>query len=115
MQSYIPKISKVDWNKFLFLKMVGYFYGGVIFIGLCKGGLQGCYIWGNWLANRKQITIGSEKYDPIINNVRDVGQWGFYVLQSGIGSALIVATSPISVPLLLKYKGVPIEPHNQQK
>lgn len=117
MQSYISKISKLDLSKIPLSRTFGYFYGGVTILGLFYGALQGCYVWRDWLSTRSQISIGSKTYDPLINNIRDIGQWGFYVLQSGTGSALLVATSPISVPLLLRYKGVAVseKPHDQQK
>jgi hypothetical protein len=70
-------------------------------MGGIRGTTSGYSKFNDWYINRQPVSIGSQMYDPIINTCRDSGMFGFYILQSGLGSALIVATAPISVPLLL--------------
>jgi hypothetical protein len=76
-------------------------YAGVVFFGFLKGAGCGSDKYRKWEKIRKTVTINSEYYDPIINTCRDTGVWGGHVLIGGFGSAAIVATAPISVPLLL--------------
>ncbi len=83
-------------------KVVCYFYGGIVAIGFIRGAFSGCEQYYKWKTTRKQVSIGSDLYDPTINVVRDAGYWGFNTLQGGFGSAIIVATAPFSVPILIQ-------------
>lgn len=82
-------------------KVATYTYGGIVALGFLRGAVAGCSQHYEWLQGRKEITIDSPLYDPVLNTCRDVGHWGFNVIQAGGGSAIIVATAPLSVPLLL--------------
>jgi hypothetical protein len=82
-------------------KAVLYTYYGVVITGGIRGMGSGYSKFNDWYSTRQPVSINSKMYDPIINTCRDSGMFGFYTLQSGLGSALIVATAPISVPLLL--------------
>lgn len=83
------------------LKASLYFYAGVVSLGAVKGAISACNQYWTWRQTRTPVTINSPMYDPIINSCRDVGYWGFNALQAGVGSAIIVATSPVSIPLIL--------------
>lgn len=80
-----------------------YAYGGIVGLGFLQGAYVGCGQHLEWLKERKEVTVGSNTYDPIVNTCRDVGHWGFNVLYAGFGSALFVATAPVSVPISLAY------------
>ena len=84
---------------------VAFAYCGIVVLGFLKGAITGSGQYSKWSNKRKKITVGSDFYDPIVNNCRDAGVWGANVLLGGFGSAAIVATSPVSVPLMIALKG----------
>ena len=81
------------------------YYGGIL-IGIIYGMGTGTTVFFKWWENRKKVTIGDvplvnkSMVDPILNVSRDAGYWGWYALTSGISSGFIIATYPVSVPLL---------------
>jgi len=78
-----------------------YGYTGMVTIGFLRGLISGWGAYYDWkFLRRETIDIGSTIYNPIINICRDKGVWAFYVMQGAVGSALLVATAPISVPVL---------------
>lgn len=94
------------------LKAVLYAYCGVVTLGFMKGVYLGWIEYEKWESTRSKVSIGNPMYDPIINTCRDVGYWGFCTIEAGVGSAIIVATAPLSVPFLLKIKST--EPNPEQ-
>lgn len=76
-------------------------YFTIVGLGFLKGSYAGHQNYETWKESRPRVTIHSTTYDPIINTCRDIGVWGYNVLVSGFGSAGIVATAPVSVPILL--------------
>lgn len=86
------------------VKMILYPYAAIVGLSFLKGSGSGWGQYNKWRLTRSTVTIDSELYDPIVNNIRDAGYWGLNVLEGGFGSAIIVATAPFSVPLLLKLK-----------
>lgn len=91
-------------------KILLYTYYGVVTVGAIRGTVGGYNKFDDWYSSRKQVSVGSQMYDPIINTCRDSGMFGFYTLQSGLGSAVIVATAPISIPLLLTLFKKDVDP-----
>lgn len=79
-----------------------YAYCGFVVLGFLKGSITGTSEYCKWFSSRKKVTIESEFYDPILNVCRDAGVWGSYTMYGGFGSAFIVATSPVTVPLMLR-------------
>ena len=77
-----------------------YAYSFIVGLGFINGSYSGCVKWCNWLDKRNRISINSPLYDSTLNTCRDCAYWGFFVLQGGFGSAFLVATAPISVPIL---------------
>lgn len=75
-------------------------YGGFVAYSFFKGAWSGWDKYSRWLSTREKIKTKYDLYDPVINTCIDTGHWTFYTMQGGVGSALIGATAPISVPLL---------------
>lgn len=89
--------------------LIYYIYPGFIILGFIRGSISGLDVSLKWKSRRKMVSIGSSLYDPIINMSRDVGYIAHQMLLGGIGSAIITATAPISVPILLKWKSKDVE------
>jgi hypothetical protein len=70
-------------------------------MGSSYGVYRGFLSWIKWRRDRKPTHIRNKNLEPIINNAIDAGQLGRHVLMSGIISGLVVATAPISVPLIV--------------
>lgn len=88
-------------------------YTTIVLLGFINGAWQGDIQYTKWRRTRRQVTIDSELYDPIVNICRDTGYWGFNVLQGGFGSAIIVATAPVSIPMMLN--GAKYKPENDDR
>jgi hypothetical protein len=87
-------------------------YSLVVGLGFLQGAYMGIENHCNWVNHRPRVTINSPQYDPIVNICRDCGVLGFNVLSGGFGSAAIVATAPISVPILLAFSDKEKSPAN---
>jgi hypothetical protein len=81
--------------------MVFYFYCGVVLMGTTYGAYKGFLSWLKWRRSRKQVRITNKNLEPIVNNSIDSGQLGMHILLSGIISGLVVATAPISIPIIV--------------
>ena len=80
-------------------------YGTLCATGFLHGVARGTEDWLHWLTQRYELTINSSDYvnhliDPIINIGRDAGYFGWYCITSGVVSALLIGTFPVSFPLL---------------
>lgn len=78
-----------------------YFYCGVVAVGTTYGAYKGFLSWLRWRQTRKLTSIKYKTIEPIVNNSIDSGQLGLHVLMSGLISGLVVATAPISVPIIV--------------
>jgi len=77
-------------------------YYSVVGLGFLWGAYAGCEnYYYRWACSRTKVTVNSPIFDPILNICRDAGVWGYNVLTAGFVSALVIATFPVSVPLLL--------------
>lgn len=89
--------------------MVKKTYTGLVLIGAVYGGVKGFGRWLDWLDKRKKVAlrnvpvIGADLVNPIINIGKDAGNLGYNVGMASLFSALMVATSPVSVPLFLFF------------
>jgi hypothetical protein len=81
-------------------KIVGYTYAAFVAYGLMRGACSGFGEFLTWRATRKEITVNNNLYDPVLNVCRDTGIAGFNMMAGGFGSAVIVATAPVSIPML---------------
>lgn len=82
-------------------KYAFYFYCGVIVTGASYGAFRGFLSWVKWRESRVPTRITYKTIEPIVNNSIDAGRLGLYVLMSGLISGAVVATSPISVPIIV--------------
>jgi len=98
-----PSYTSLPKTNYTWMQKAGYVYGGFVFLGFCRGTFSGCHAYYSWLKVRKPVSINYKLYEPTVNTIRDVGYWSFYTMQGGVGSALIAATAPISVPLMIKF------------
>lgn len=78
-----------------------YFYCGVVFTGTTYGAWRGFLSWLKWRSTRPLTKITYKTIEPIVNNSIDSGQLGLHVLMSGLISGMVVATAPISVPIIV--------------
>jgi hypothetical protein len=69
--------------------------------GFIIGSWKGFTKWLSWLKTRTYRKIAYENVETIVNIAADTGKLGYNVLVAGTASAVVVATSPVSVPLLL--------------
>lgn len=88
-------------EKSLAFRYAFYFYNSVVLIGALYGITKGFQHWINWRRTRKPIKIINKTLEPIVNNSVDAGQLGFQLLMTGLISAFVVGTAPISVPLII--------------
>ncbi|AYV76632.1 MAG: hypothetical protein Terrestrivirus10_16 [Terrestrivirus sp.] len=69
--------------------------------GFVIGSWKGFTKWSSWLETRTYRKIAYENVETVVNIAADTGKLGYNVLVAGTTSALVVATSPVSVPLIL--------------
>jgi hypothetical protein len=70
-------------------------------VGFTYGVIRGFKAWVRWRSERKPLRIKNKTLEPIVNNSVDSGQLGLQVLMTGLLSGLVVATAPISVPIII--------------
>lgn len=76
-------------------------YKTIVAISFCIGAYKGIQKWYKWINKREYRKMNNyPTIEPIINITSDVGQLGYNVMMAGTASAVVVATAPISVPLL---------------
>lgn len=76
-------------------------YGVVVAGSFLLGSWKGFTKWLSWLKTRKYRKIAYENVETVVNITADTGKLGYNVLVAGTSSALVAATAPVSVPLLL--------------
>lgn len=81
------------------------FYKGIVCLAAVYGGLRGLWDWTEWLDNRNRVPVKYGPCEPIVNTARDAGFMVWNVGLSSSVSALVAATAPVSVPLLMRYSG----------
>lgn len=87
--------------------------------GFLYGAAGGVNNWMEWMCRRSQLTIGASDYvnnlvDPMLNIGRDAGYLGWFVMTSGTVSAFIIATFPVSVPLLAVFSNEKSSTHTSK-
>lgn len=79
-------------------------YKTAICFGLIYGGYRGLKKGVDWLRKRKEQKTNVPVYQHIINPVynigRDFGHLAWYTTSSAVLSGFIVATLPVSIPIL---------------
>lgn len=73
--------------------------------GFVIGAYKGLCNWYKWTGNRKTVTLpNSINYiEPIVNVSKDVGVFVMHIVGSGMLSAAIAVTAPISVPIMMCF------------
>ena len=70
---------------------IGTYVSFIVFGGF-QGLLSGWSKYNQWRNTRKEIDIGSELYNPVVNTAIDMGYWTHYVVLGCIGSVVIAGT-----------------------
>lgn len=80
-----------------------YTYGGVVAAAFLIGATKGVSQWVNWLSTRNYREISVKSVETVVNISCDVGKLAFNVLVGGGSSAVVAASAPVSVPILLYF------------
>jgi hypothetical protein len=78
-------------------------YYSVVGFGMFVGACKGIKVYLKWLETRKPSTINSDMYDPIFNICCDTGYLMWNMMLGAVGSGIITATAPVSVPILYAF------------
>lgn len=96
-RSYVPK----RFHHSAFARSFFAFYQSLILLGLAHGVYKGIESFVLWRKGREEIRLTHKILEPIINASVDAGYLGYYVFWTGILSGLIVATAPVSIPIII--------------
>ena len=80
-------------------------YVASVYLGGAYGMYKGTGNWIKWIYSRKEKKIKYKLFEPIVNISYDTSKLVWDILIPGFASAGVVATFPISVPLLLTFTG----------
>ena len=82
------------------------YYVSTIMIGGTFGASQGLYRSFDDIHHREntKLSPGLTQFEPVLNCVINTSIAFKYVLTGAAASAAVVATAPVSVPLLLKFQ-----------
>jgi hypothetical protein len=72
-------------------------------MGIAFGIYRGLKSWFKYIASRDRIKIRTKFLEPIVNTTLDCWYLAFYVFSTTLLSSLVVATAPISVPLIIYF------------
>jgi hypothetical protein len=93
IKKYIP-ISRAFGDTALTFYVASIYLGGIY--GMYKGSIN----WYNWIYKRKEHKIKYKLFEPIVNIAIDTSRLGWEILMPAFASAGVIATFPISIPLL---------------
>jgi hypothetical protein len=78
-------------------------YMGLIGLSTTYGIARGASNWIDWRFKRPYFKIHSayKDFEPIVNGIRDGGMLMVHIGATATGCAVVAATFPVSIPLLL--------------
>jgi|LakMenEpi03Aug12_release.lakeMendotaPanAssembly.Ray.scaffolds.fasta_scaffold92909_3 hypothetical protein len=76
-------------------------YVSSIYIGTIYGAFRGFISWLLWMNRRRAPKITFKMVEPIVGIAYDAGNLFFNILVAGFASLVVVASFPISVPILI--------------
>ncbi|VBB18164.1 hypothetical protein YASMINEVIRUS_627 [Yasminevirus sp. GU-2018] len=79
-------------------------YGSAVACAFVIGAANSFGPYFKWLHQRKYRRIRVKSVETVVNISVDVGKFVFDVSSAGISSALVAATAPVSVPILLMLR-----------
>lgn len=82
-------------------KYFKYVYGGAIGLASFYGVKKGTEKWWIWKQKRTYRKISIDSIESVVNIACDGGVWAYYIITCAFSNALVAATSPISVPIIL--------------
>lgn len=80
-----------------------YIYSGAIGLATLYGIKKGTQKWWEWKQKRSYRKISIDSIESVVNIACDGGAWAYYIIACSISNALVAATSPISVPVILYF------------
>ena len=78
-------------------------YISSIYIGSIYGAFRGFINWILWMDRRRAPRIKFKMVESIVGIAYDAGNLFFNILVTGFASLVVVASFPISVPILITY------------
>jgi hypothetical protein len=78
-------------------------YISSIYIGTIYGAIRGFINWILWMNRRRAPRITIKMVEPIIGIAYDAGNLFFNILVAGFASFVVIASFPISVPILITF------------
>jgi hypothetical protein len=96
-----PKIP--DQYKDTAYLYASYIYFGAIGLSTFYGIKKGIEKWWQWKQIRQYRKISIDYIESVINTACDGGVLVYYILMCSSSNALVAATSPVSVPILLYF------------
>ena len=95
----------VNWNWVMssWTSMFLTFWCVMTIFGGIRGAAGGFCEWFDWIEKRNRLILPVKMVVPILNVSRDVGFFAYCVITSALMSAIVVATYPISVPIMMRY------------
>jgi hypothetical protein len=92
-------VSGVDFGRLACT--TGKWVAGVSFV---FGAVKGFQQWSEWLGKREYIVVeGYDSLSPVVNIAQCAGVFALDVVGSGVVSAVVGVTAPVSVPLINVY------------
>lgn len=79
------------------------FWVGVVFLSFLIGAVKGIEAFSEWTKRAEFINCPIKSVEPIVNISYNVGVFMWYITQSGLMSAFVGGTCPISVPILIMF------------
>lgn len=91
-----------------------YLYGGAIGLATFYGVKKGTEKWWHWKQERTYRKISIDYIESVVNIACDGGMWAYYILMCASSNAIVAATSPVSVPILLYFFAEPPKLENSK-
>lgn len=80
-----------------------YVYGGAIGLATIYGIKKGTQKWYEWKQKRSYRKISIDSIESVVNIACDGGAWAYYIIACAAANAMVAATSPVSVPVILYF------------
>ena len=76
-------------------------YGGIVVAAAVYGGYRGLSNWYSWYLTRPNRDVMYKDAEPVVNAIVDGAVLVGHVAVTAVGTAVVAAVFPVSVPVLL--------------